>query len=322
MIRRWRAWVALLSRQERGESLALFRIAVALVGIYTVGTVLWSGMVPVLWMDRSYGGYLELKKTWWLVDLLGGPTPGPILGLVAVSLLACTALLLGVGSRLAALIAQQCILALTWTNGQAGGSYDDLTSNALWLLVLSDSAATLSLPVRLRTGRWSSDRLVSAWPRYLVIFQIVVVYFSTALQKLSAYWTPGGDFSALYYILQQPTWQRVDMSFVAWIFPVTQLATAITWFWEVGSPLLLLAFWYRDTRCRAGRLRALMNRLDARALFALIGVGLHLGIFATMEVGPFTWITLSYYLVLWSPDEWRALWRRLRGRASPIPAGS
>lgn len=320
--RLWRGWVALLSRKEGAETLALFRVAVALCGLYTVGTVVWSGMVPVLWLDRAFGGYLELKRTWWLVDALGGPTPGVVWGLIAVATLACTTLLLGVASRFSAFVAGQTILALTWINGQAGGSYDDLTTNALWLLVLADSSATLSLPVRLRTGRWTSDAQVMAWPRYLVVGQIVVVYFSTVIQKLSAYWTPGGDFSALYYILQQPTWQRIDMRWVGHVYPLTQAATAGTWFWELSAPLLLLALWYRDTRTRPGRLRAWMNRVDFRALYAAFGVLLHLGIFAFMEVGPFTWITLSYYVTLWSPDEWRRSLAWLRGRAAPSPPGS
>lgn len=322
MIALWRRWVALLSRTERGESLALFRVAVALCGLYTVGTVVWNGMVPVLWLGRAHGGYLELGKTWWLVDLLGGAKPPVVWGLVAASLLACVTLLLGVLSRVSALVALQGIMALTWINGAAGGSYDDLTTNALWLLVLADSSATLSLPVRLRSGRWTREVLVPAWPRYLVIFQIVVVYFSTAIQKISAYWTPGGDFSALYYILQQPTWQRFDMRWVAPFFPLTQVMTAATWFWELGAPLLLLAFLYRDTRARPGRLRAWMNRVDFRALFAGFGVLLHVGIAALMEVGPFSWITLAYYVSLWSPDEWRRLLSARPARAAPSPTGS
>lgn len=317
-------WVAVLDRREPGLALAVFRIAVGLCVLYTVGTVVWNGMVPVLWLDREFGGYLELKRTWWLVDRLGGARPEVVWGLVAVSVLAGLALTLGIAARLAAFVALQGVLALTWINSSAGGSYDDLTSNALWLLVLANSSATLSLRARLRTGRWTTDALVPAWPRYLVIFQIVVVYFSTAVQKLSAYWTPGGDFSALYYILQQPTWQRFDMRWLAPFFPLTQVMTAATWLWEIGSPLLLLAFWYRDTRARAGWLRATLNRLDFRKLYAAFGVLLHLGIAALMEVGPFSWITLSYYLCLWSPDEWRSLFRSAtpRARATPTPQGT
>jgi hypothetical protein len=50
-----------------------------------------------------------------------------------------------------------------------------------------------------------------------------------------------------------------------------------------------------------------MNRLDWRTGFVLFGVGMHLTIFAAMEVGPFTWISLAFYLVLWHPDEWHRM---------------
>lgn len=315
----WSRWVALLERRETGEALALFRIAVGLTCLYTIGSVVAAGLVPVLWLDKAHGGYRAYgEHTWWLVDALGGPTPTVVWGLVAVALSSSCALVLGLFPRLSALLAGQTVLALTWINGQAGGSYDEFISNAAWILVFADSGATLSLRARLRSGAWTSADTVPSWPRYLAIGQLALVYFSTGLQKLSAYWTPGGDFSALYYVLQQPTWHRFDMRWVAHIFPLTQLATATTWFWEWGSPLLVLAFVYRDSRTRPGRLRALFNRVDFRAIYAAIGVVLHLSIFVTMEVGPFTWITLSFYLCLWHPDEWRALWMRRRpARSSP-----
>ena len=31
------------------------------------------------------------------------------------------------------------------------------------------------------------------------------------------------------------------MTWLAWVFPMTQVATAVTWFWEVLSPIWLLA---------------------------------------------------------------------------------
>lgn len=315
----WARWVALLGRQEHGRTLALLRIAFGLCVLYTVGSVVAHGLVPFLWFDAQDGGYLELGKTWWLVDALGGPKPPVVWGLVGLTLLAGSTLTLGLFSRISAFISLQGLMALTWINAQAGGSYDDLLANALWLLVLADSGATSSLDCRLRTGAWSSDTPVSAWPRYLFILQITVVYFSTAIQKISAYWTPGGDFSALYYILQQPTWQRWDMRSAAYVFPLTQVATASTWLWEMSSPLLLLAFYFRDTRTRPGRLRALFNRLDFRLGYIFFGVLLHLGIFAVMEVGPFSWITLSYYLALGHPEEWAAVERRLRRRTASPP---
>jgi hypothetical protein len=95
------------------------------------------------------------------------------------------------------------------------------------------------------------------------------------------------------------------MTWVAWVYPLTQVATAISWLWEITAPLLLLAFWYRATADRPGRLRRLFNRVNFRRLFVVIGVMIHLGILLFLEVGPFSWITLSFYLCLYHPDEWK-----------------
>jgi hypothetical protein len=235
--------------------------------------------------------------------------------------LASAALLaVGLWGRLSALVALQSYIALTQLNHEAGGGDDLLLYNALWLLVLARSTATLSLSCRLRTGRWVSPEPVPAWPRYLAIYQLVLVYWATGMQKVGAGWVPGGDLSALYYILQQPSWVRWDLSWLAWVYPLTQLATLVTWLFEVGSPLLLLALWYRNTRERPGRLRALFNRLNFRRLFVTVGVGLHVSLLVLMNVEPFSWATLAYYVCLFRPEEWEALGRRLRGRGSPAPA--
>jgi len=306
----WARWVAFLDRREPGTSLALFRIAVGLCLLYAVSSVVWSGALPALWLNPADGGYTVVGRP-WLFRQLGGVTPAAVWAVTGVCLAAALLLVVGLAGRLAALVALQTYLALTGLNPDASGSYDGVFTNALWLLVLASSTATLSLGCRLRTGRWASDRPATAWPRYLVIYQLVLIYCSTGLHKLSACWTPVGGYSALYYTLQQPTWQRWDMSWLAWAYPLTQAATALTWFWEVSSPLLLLALWYRATRDRPGRLRALFNRLNFRRWFVAVGVAMHLTVFAFMEVGPFTWITLAFYVCLYHPNEWREWWQHL-----------
>ena len=313
----WRRWVGLLATREVATSLALVRVATGLSMLYAIASVVGADLVGGLWLDAEFGGIRSYRAHPWLIELLGGPTPAVIWSLVGAIFAGSFGLILGVLPRVSALVVLQSHLALTWLNGQAGGSYDDLFGNMLFLLMLADSSATLSLTCRLRTGRWTSRRLVASWPRWLMVSQLVIMYLSTGTHKLSVYWVPGGDLSALYYILQQPSWQRWDMSWVAWAFPLTQLATLSTWFFENGSPLLILAFWYRHTRTRPGRLRALFNRIDFRTLFALFGLGLHLGIMVLMDVGPFSIITLSFYIALYSPDE---LHRWVGWLAARLPA--
>src|SRR5262249_28786068 len=131
------------------------------------------------------------------------------------------------------------------------------------------------------------------------------VYTMAGVQKLSPIWTPLGDYSAIYWVLQSPNWRRFDMRWTAWIYPLTQVATALTWFWEVSAPALLLVFYFRRTRDRPGRLRRLFNARDLRLVYAGFGVVVHTSIFVLMDVGPFSFIALAFYFLLWSPREWR-----------------
>ena len=309
----WSRWVSLLDRREGGESLALVRALTGAVVLF----VLWHdwSIVEPLWLHVDHGGYRELSSSRWPIPLLGGCTPEVIYGLMTTCAVSAMLLTVGFLPRIAALVCLQILLALTRINGHASGSDDLLITNALWLLVLSDSAATMSLWCRLKTGGWRSARRVTAWPRYLFIGQLVLLYGATGLQKVSAHWVPGGDLGALYYILQQPAWMRRDLPWLADVYSLTQLATLGTWLFEVGSPMLLIAYWYRATRQHSGRLRSLLNRLNFRTLFALTGIGMHIGIHVLMDIGPFSLITLAMYPALWHPDEWQG---RLSRSSAPL----
>jgi uncharacterized membrane protein YphA (DoxX/SURF4 family) len=316
--------LAFLDRREPGEALAVYRILLGLNVFWAVMSVWAPGLVPVLWLQPEAGGMRPLRDGGsWLVGALGGPTPEVVWPLVVGTVVASVLLILGVASRLMALLCLQGFLAVAWINGHAGGSYDGLLTNALWLLALARSDATVSLTCRLRTGSWRAATLVPAWPRWLVALQLVVMYTSTGLQKVSASWVPGGDSSALYYILQQPSWARADFSWVAHVFPLAQAATLSVWLFEVGAPVLLLLLWFRHTRDRPGRLRAVCNRLDGRSVFVAYGALMHIGIHVTMAVGPFSTVCLALYACLFSGDEWAAaldrVGQRARARATPPP---
>jgi hypothetical protein len=318
----WAAWVLLLSRREPGDAMALFRIAVGVVTLWSLLTMATSGLLDVLWVDRAWGGYRSLGDGPYLIQWLGGPTPGVVHVVTGVTILSGALLVLGLGGRLSAFMTLQGYLALSRIDGSASGSSDVLVTNALWLLVLARSTATLSLDCKLRTGRFRSDEEISAFPRYLAVLQIVVMYWATGIQKVSVAWLPAGSYSALYYILQEPSWQRFPMAWAARVYPLTQLATAVTWIWEVTAPLLLLVYYYRSTEGRGGRLRALINRWDLRKPWAIVGAALHSMILVTMDLGHFSQIALAFYICLWRPEELRAAgaWLLARVRRRPPEA--
>lgn len=303
MKRAWAWWVELTSRRERGTTLALFRIAVAAVMVTMMLSAMRAGIVDLLWVDASEGGIKSVASGFWLLDLVGGATQRNMWGLVVLTLLFGTAMMLGLGGRCTVLAAVWCYRAVS-SAGHGNGGYDAMIFNGAWLLFLAEPTATLSLDARLRTGRWRSDVEVSAWPRYLLILQLLIIYTATGLQKSSASWTFADGFSALYWFLQDPNWQRWDTSWTGSGYPLTQLATAVVWHFEVFAGLLLLVYHVRANPDRKGRWRAWLRRVDGRKIFTAIGIGMHAGIALLMDMGPFSWISMAFYITLWGPEEW------------------
>ncbi len=307
-----RLWVDVTSDREPPCVLAAFRIAIGVVLLGSLASAAASGVVETLWVDASDGGALRLEPSPWLVALLGGPTRRVIWSLFAIAGAAGTLVTLGLGGRLPYLLAAQAYGALTHTNTDTVGAYDSMLTNALYLLFFSAASATYSLSCRLSNGAWTSHENEPAWPRYLLLFQLLLIYAATGLQKMSLPWTPLGGYSALYWVLQDPTWRRFDMAWTASVYPLLQVATATTWHWELAAPILLLYFYAKRTAPVGGRWRALLTRCDLRKPYALIGIGLHLGILVLLNVGPFSIVSLAYYLLLLRPDELTALLSRTR----------
>jgi len=126
---------------------------------------------------------------------------------------------LGLFTRVFGVVAWLGFRTLADLNNHSGGAYDELVKNELFLLLLSGCGSALSLDA-LRTG--ARNVLVPAWPRYLLVFQLALMYWSTGMQKVSDGWVPGGHADALWYILQQPTWQRMEMTWMAPFYAVTR----------------------------------------------------------------------------------------------------
>ena len=318
----WSRLVLLLSTQEGAASMALFRVFTGLTLVLNVVS-LWGGGTLRLLTDAQYGGYRSLAPDHWLAVALGGATPSSALLLSGLSLLGGALMVVGLGGRFGVLIAWQATMALFSLNADASGGHDRVLTNALFLLLLSPSTRTLSLDCRIRRGQWhDAAARISAWPRWVGIYQLLLIYGTTGIQKLGAEWLPMGDLLALYYSFFLPSWQRFDLAFIAgrpfiWL---TQASTALTWLFETGSPLLLGWFYLRWTQDRGGRLRRWLLRFDLRRLYALVGLGLHLGIWATMNVGPFSPAMLAWYFCLWRPDEIEAAPARWGIRARRAPA--
>lgn len=299
MMRLWRSWVALLDRRESPTALALVRIACAAVLLCDQLWVAHVGLVEPMWTPGPTGfatGFIGWSQTLGL-DAWG-------LWAIVVGALACA--MVGLGTRVACVVfvlasAQQAALA-----PNCESAIDQLMRIVFVILALSRSHAKWSIDAVIlrRLGR-PMPALVPAWPRYLLLFQLVWIYFSSGINKNSADWGPHGGFTALANALMDPVNGRLDPALVVAVYPLTRVGTALTMLFELTAPLYLLWLYYAATREQPGRVRAWSNRLRLRWVWIGLGVSFQIGIAIGLQLGAFPYGMLALYPVLLLPHELR-----------------
>jgi hypothetical protein len=174
------------------------------------------------------------------------------------------------------------------------GAHDVLTV-MLFCLLWADCSGWPSVDAwRSGKGRLQSSSQAIA-PLRLMQFQVALIYMN------SAFWKLGGptwrDGSTIHYVLNLNTYQRFPGTVPIALDPLMTLSTYLTLFWEGAFGLLLL------------------NRWTRRAALAF-GVALHVGLWATMELGTFSWVILASYIAFIDPQlvsQWSArLWSKRR----------
>ncbi len=295
----WNAGLRLWRGQEDPRRLAIVRIAVGLVMAWDLAHVARLNLVEALWLPGATGGTIgDVGGGSSLPGVLAwtGATTTAVGGLWAASLVGALGMALGVATRASAVLFALSYAQLGWINPAADRGIDMLVRNVAWVLAFSGSHAVWSVDAwvaRLRGRPLAAT--IESWPRRLLAVQLVVVYWMAGLQKTGIGWTPLGDFSALYVVLQDPSIAAHRFAWLAEVYPLTQLATAATMLFEWGAPAVFLARWYARTRTRRGWLRAQFNRYPVVPGWLAIGVLLHLGIAATMQLGIFPWAMLALY---------------------------
>ncbi len=312
MRRLWRAWVELQDQQELPVTLAMVRIGVALIVLVDLAAMARHGLVVPLLGTSEVGGFASLTSR--------GTVPWPYLLLPATENtawilwaamgLAAAALFIGLYSRIASL-SLLVLLATTATFvHDADRGIDLLLRNVLLLLTCSSAGRAWSVDAWRRTGDLRGDgSLMPAWPRYLLILQLVVVYFAAGIAKAGIAWTPMGGYRALWWILNDPAISSISTTNLAAVAPLLALSTAISVTWEYTAPLVLYVFWLRYTGDRGGRLRHLAVHHRPEWVWLAIGVVFHLGIALTLRLGIFPWAMLALYPTFVNPHEWPS-WTR------------
>lgn len=296
---RWNRLLDWCAEDEPADALAWFRISVALICLVTWVEPLLSEAWWIF-VAESHGGFAsDLHGPVWWRDAVGSTATSVPAVLIGASV--CAVLMaLGIGGRWMVLLQSQFAILIFALHPGTGGGHDRLITNALWLLFLSGCHLSWSVPVWRRTGSWRADVRVSSWPRRLAIWQLLLMYVLTGLQKQGDAWDGVGDYRALYDTFQLPSWAKFDMTWVAHVFPLTQFATIVAWWWETLFIVLLVWYAFRRPAWRGTTVGRLATTWDLRVPFVLLGIVTHGTLWVVMNLGPFSPITFAYYLCLWT----------------------
>jgi len=309
-------WVDFWDRREGPESLALTRILVALVIVIDLGSALALGLVPELWAPPPLGlGHVGLSESPPLISGLFGASSGTALALYVLCVVSAVAVLAGFALRPAALVLAIASAELARLAPDGERAVDVVLRIAVLVLACSRADACFSVAswFRARRGERRVDE-VPAWPRQLLMIQLVWVYFSAAQNRGGAAWWPWGDFAALAQVLSDPHYARFAPGWTAGVYPLTQVATALTMAFELCAPLLIPLTLFE--RAGGGRVFELARRFHVRSAYLALGVCLHLGIFATLRLGIFSFGMLALFTVLFDPVEVKRLLAFVRGVAA------
>jgi hypothetical protein len=302
-------WVAFWDRREAPTSLALTRILVGSVLLADLLQVKYVGAVALLWsappLGMAWGATgepLPLAARWL------GATPQTAELLWGIALASTVLFVFGAFFRVSAVLLAVALGQLGRFEPD-GDAIDQLFRIAIPILALSSANAAFSVDAWLRKKRGSSyPARVPAWPRYLLMLQLLWMYFSAAHNREDLAWYPSGGFAAVSNVMSDPHFARFAPGTFRSVYHLTQLGTAATMLFEGSAPLMLLWLWLNstaatETRPRAGKLASAARKLHLRWVWMALGITLHLGIAVTMQLGIFPFGMLALYPIFVHPEE-------------------
>lgn len=296
-------WVALWDRREPATSLAVTRILVGTILFLDMLLAWQKGVAAALLPPPPLGMGTGLPA---VPDFLPAPSlaPGNHAALLWWALIVAGALMfaLGLFYRVGGVLLTLGLVNFARFDPN-GDAIDTLYRIVVPILALSGANARFSIDAWMgkKAGR-PPPALVPAWPRYLIVLQLLWMYFSAAHCRDDAAWWPHGGFSAIGNVMGDPHFARLPPGSLVSLYPLTTLATAISMTFEMSAPMMLLFMWFRTSG--GGAFGASVRKWRIRWIWLAGGAALHLGIALAMTLGMFPYGVLALYPLFLHPDEY------------------
>lgn len=303
-----RRWVALFDERESATALVLIRVLLAAVITWDLVMVRVYDLPVLLWAPIAEGGvspvmsFNPVPQVYRIFD----PSATTATAIYVVLLVSILCFGIGLFTRTSAVIFTLFYAQTAMINDYGDRGIDRAIRIVMLILACSAAGKAWSVDAKRKTGRFRGDgRPVPAWPRYLVLGELVLIYCAAGFSKGGTRWFPWGGYAALYVILQDPIFAVANFSWLRHPVPYffTQAGTAITHLWEMGAPIVLLAAYFRRTGDRSGRVRRIFNRLPVRGVYVTVGVVFHLMLAFTLRLGIFPFAMLAFFPAFYRPEE-------------------
>ena len=271
-------WLRAWSTDIPPHPFALLRISLGLVGVVAL-----IGLTPVELYWPLDGLSPLVTNSWpkrWLIEHGLGTAAGWAfyLGLWAVFV----AMTVGLFSELAvfAAFAGQ-VLQGHWNNTPLSAAHQ-VETVLIFCLLWAPTGRVLSVDAwwRTRRGKVLPAGSTPAWPLMLMRCQVALIYFSSGLHKLA--FSAWRDGSAVYWSLSLNDFHRIP-----WTIP------------PAAAPFLAILAW--GTLAFELLFPILVSIRATRTATLIAGIGLHLGLWATLELGPFSWVMVASYIAFVDP---------------------
>ena len=271
-----RVWVEAWSAGIPPHSYALLRIALGVMGLLSL-----AGLTPVdmFWPLDGLTPIPSSGPRAWIFAHGFGTEAGwaMFLGLILV-FVAVTVGFFSNGAVLAAFIG---LVAQDHWNHIPLSSAHQVMIVLLFCLIWADTGRVWSIDAS-RSKRSAADEpgTVPIWPLQLMRCQIAVIYLSSGLWKISyPMWRDG---SAVHWALNLNAFHRFP-----WPVPVewALFIAVLTWGTVLFELLFPVLVFFRVTRIPT----------------LIAGIGLHIGLWATLELGPFSFLMIASYIAFLDP---------------------
>jgi len=263
------------------HSYALLRILLGAVGLVSL-----FGLTPVgmYWpLDSLSALPADGVRAWVAARGLGTLAGNLLFGGLVLSFSAMT---VGFRSDAAVFLSFGGLVAQTHWNGLPLSSAHQVMTVLLFCLIWTETGQVWSLDARWAVHR--PLRPLPAWPLWLMRCQVAIVYLSSGLHKFAyPMWRDG---TAVHWAMNLNAFHRFPQPLPVEAAPLEAL---MTW----GTLLFELTFWL------------LVIFRKTRPLALIGGAALHAGLFATLELGPFSFLMVASYVCYLDPERTKKLFR-------------